>query len=96
MTLKSLQFKNYNYSVLIIVDNEIVGITVTEIVGKEEFNNNNIKYDNLNLYISSVDIREDYQGLGLQGSSLSFLIKNSMFDMKCYLLIMRFSIKSEE
>lgn len=69
-----------NYSVMIIINKEIVGIVKAEILSKDNkndfFNKNNISYDNLNLYISNVDIRPDFQGYGLCRPMLSFMIKN--------------------
>jgi hypothetical protein len=67
------------YSSIIIVDNNIVGTVkcniLTDKESKEHLNINNILYPNMKLYISNVDIRDDYQGLSLCKPLLSYMIK---------------------
>ena len=68
------------YSAIIIIGTEIVGRVYCEILSKSEakeyYNNGDIMYPNMNLYISRVDIREDYQGNGLCKPLLTYMIKH--------------------
>jgi hypothetical protein len=69
---------NESYSAIIIVNNDIVGRVTCEILEESEMKeflfSQNIIYPNMNLYISNVDIRYDYQGKGLCKPLLSFMI----------------------
>ena len=64
----------YTYSSIIIIDNQIVGSVLCEILS--EYDDEDILYKNMNLYISNVDIREDYQGMKLCKPLLSYMISN--------------------
>ena len=68
------------FVVILIVNNEIVGKGVSEILPSYEMNNylegKNIMYKNMNLYISRIDVRKDFQGKGLCKPLVSFMISN--------------------
>ena len=63
-----------------IIDNVIVGKIVCEVLNDEEmisyFRDRETIFPEMKLYISSVDIHEDYQGKGLCTPLTSYMIKN--------------------
>lgn len=63
---------------ILLVKNEIVGKVCCEVMNKKEIENslktNEIMYRDMNLYISRVDIRLDYQGNGLCKPLLTYMI----------------------
>jgi len=69
-----------DYSAIMIHEDKIIGIVSAEITSdkdtREAYENKNIMYINMNLYISGVDIRPDYQGNSLCTPLVSYMIKN--------------------
>jgi len=68
-------FKNI-YSSIIIIDKIIVGRVLCEILNEKEIEEEDVISKRMNLYISNVDIRNEYQGLGLCKPLVSFMIEN--------------------
>jgi len=68
------------YSVIMIIENVIVGKVNCEILDATDavdyFKSKDTMYPNMNLYIANVDIRTDFQGKGLCRPLLSYMIKH--------------------
>lgn len=72
---KSLDM-GFNYIALLIINSEIIGIVKCEVITEENYDEEYIPYRNMNLYISRVDIKRNYQGSGLCRPILSYMIKH--------------------
>ena len=72
---KSLDM-GFNYIALLISNSEIIGIVKCEVITEENYDEEYIPYRNMDLYISRVDIKRNYQGSGLCRPILSYMIKN--------------------
>jgi len=68
------------YSAIIIVDNIIVGIVYCEVLNDKEairrFKRKEVMLPNINIYISKVHIREDFQNKGLCRPLVSYMVRH--------------------
>ena len=69
---------DYVYSAIIIINSEVVGRVNCDVLTKSEIENDwdDLLSKNMNLYISMVDIRPEFQNMGLCKPLLSYTISN--------------------
>ena len=71
---------NYDYFAICVLDDMIIGRVTSKILSeqekKKEYDDREIMYPNMNLYISHVDIHPWFQGNGLCRPLLTFMLKH--------------------